>query len=48
MERIDNGPEFGRGIKWLKETDGRLIGIASDNLILDTRTYELEYVNRYK
>ena len=48
MERIEDGPEFVRVIKQMNEKDGRSIGIASDNPILDTCIYEVEYVDRYK
>ena len=48
MERTDNGHEFARVIKLLKEKDGRPIRIASDNPILDICMYEVEYANRYK
>ena len=43
---IDRGgeqPEFARVKKRLKDKDGRPIGTASDNPILDTRMYEVEY-----
>ena len=43
-----NGPEFARVKKILKDKDGRLIGIASENPILDTRIYEVEYADGYK
>ena len=48
MEIVDNGPEFTRVIKRLKDKDGRPIWIASDNTILDTRMYEVEYFDGYK
>ena len=32
----------------MKDKDGRLIGIVSDNPILDTRMYEVEYFDGYK
>ena len=35
--------EYARVKKRLKENQGRPIGIASDNPILDTRMYEVEY-----
>ena len=48
MERTDNGPDFARVAKRLKDKDSRPFGIASYNPILDTRIYEVEYVDRYK
>ena len=41
LDRHDNGPEFARVNKRLKDKDGRAIGIAADNPILDTRMYEI-------
>ena len=35
-------------IKRLKDKEGHPIGIASDNPILDTRMYEVEYADGYK
>ena len=32
----------------LKDKEGRRIGIASDNPILNTRMYEVEYADGYK
>ena len=32
----------------MKDKEGRPIGIASDNPILDTRMYEVEYADGYK
>ena len=45
LDRHDNGPEFARVNRRLKEKYGRPIGIAADNLILDTRMYEVECVD---
>ena len=42
------GSEFAKVTKSLKDKDGRPIGIASDNPILYTRTYEVEYADGYK
>ena len=39
LDRYDDGPEFARVNKRLKEKDGRAIGIAADNPILYTRVY---------
>ena len=41
----NEGPEFAKVTKRLKDKDGRPIGIASDNPILYTRTYEVEYAD---
>ena len=38
LDRHDNGPEFSRVNKRLKDKYGRPIGIAEDNPILDTRS----------
>ena len=48
MERHYDGPEFSRVTKRLKDKDGLPIGIASENPILDTRMYEVEYTDGYK
>ena len=48
LDRHDNGPEFARVNKRLKYKDVRLIIIAADNPILDTRMYEVEYDDGYK
>ena len=45
LDRHDNGTEFERVNKRLKEKYGRPIGIAADNPILDTRMYEVECVD---
>ena len=45
LDRHDDGPEFARVNKRLKDKDGRPIGIAADNPILDTRMYEVEYAD---
>ena len=39
LDRHDDGPEFSRVNKRLKDKDGRPIGIAADNPILYTRVY---------
>ena len=41
LDRHEDGPGFSRVNKILKDKDGRLIGIAADNKILDTRMYEV-------
>ena len=48
LDRHDDGPEFARFKKRLKDKDGITIGIAADNPILDTRMYEVEYADGYK
>ena len=48
LDRHDYGPIFSRVNNRLKEKDGRPIGIAADNPILDTRMYEVEYADGYK
>ena len=48
LDRHDDGPEFARVNKRLKDKDGRPIVIAADNPILDTRMYEVEYADGYK
>jgi hypothetical protein len=48
LERQGDGPEFARVTKRLKDKDGRPIGTASDNPILDSRMYEVEYEDGHK
>ena len=48
LDSHTEGPEFARVTKRLKDKEGRPIGIASDNPILDTRMYEVEYADGYK
>ena len=48
LDRHDDGHEFERVNKRLKEKDGRLIGIAADIRILDIRMYVVEYDDGYK
>ena len=48
LDRHDDGPEFARVNKILKDKDGRLILISVDNPILDTKMYEVEYTDGYK
>ena len=48
LDRQSDGPEFARVTKRLKDKEGRSIGIASDNPILDTRMYEVEYADGHK
>ena len=44
----DDGPEFAKVTKQLKDKDGLPIGTANDNPILDTRMYEVEYPDGHK
>jgi hypothetical protein len=39
----DDQPQYGKVSKRLKDKDGRPIGIANDNRLLDTRMYEVEF-----
>ena len=48
LDRHDDGPEFAKVNKRLKDKYGRPNGIATDNPILDTRMYEVEYADGYK
>jgi hypothetical protein len=41
-------PEFARATKRLRDKDGNLIGKANDDPILDTRLYEVEYLDGHK
>ena len=43
LDRGGEQPEYAKVKKRLKENQGRPIGTASDNPILDTRMYEVEY-----
>ena len=48
LDQQSDGPEFARVTKRLKEKEGRSIDIASDNPILDTRMYKVEYADGHK
>ena len=48
LPRNSEGPEFARVTKRLRDTNGIPIGTANDNPILDTRIYEIEYLNGHK
>ena len=48
MPRESDGPEYARVTKRLKDAKGLPIGTANDNPILDTRMYEVEYLDGYK
>ena len=47
LDQEGDRPEFARVKKRPKETNGRPIGVANDNPILDSRMYEVEYRNGY-
>ena len=44
----DDGPEFARITKQLRDANGIPIGTSNDNPLLDTRVYEVEYLDGYK
>ena len=48
LYRHNNGPEFARVNKRLKEKYCRPIGTAAENPILDTRMYKVEYADGYR
>ena len=48
LPRDGEGPEFARVTKRLRDKDGLPIGTADDNPIMDTRLYEVEYLDGYK
>ena len=48
LDRQSDGPEFARVTKRPKDKEGRSIGISSENPILDTRMYEVEYADGHK
>jgi hypothetical protein len=48
LPRDGEGPEFAKVTKRLRDKDGLPIGTANDNPILDTRLYEVEYLDGYK
>ena len=48
IPEADDGPEFARVTKRLKDKDGLPIEKASENPILATRMYEVEYADGYK
>ena len=48
MDRHDDGNEFARVKKRLKDKYGRPIVIAAENPITDTRMHEIEYADEYK
>ena len=48
LPRDDQGPEFARVTKRLRDANGIPIGTANDNPLLDTRIYEVEYLDGHK
>ena len=48
LDRGGEHPEIARVTKRMKDRDGRPIGTANENPILDTRMYEVEYLDGYK
>ena len=44
----DEGPDFARVTKQLRDANGLFIGIADDNPLLDTSLYEVDYLDGYK
>jgi hypothetical protein len=45
LPRDDEGPEFARVTKRLRDDNGNPVGRASNNLITDTRVFEVEYAD---
>ena len=48
LPRDDDGPEFARVTKRLRDANGIPIGTANNNPILDTRIYEVEYLDGHR
>ena len=48
LPRDGEGPEFAKVTKRLRDKEGLPIGTANDNPILDTRLYEVEYLDGHK
>ena len=48
LDRQGEGTKLARVTKWLKDKDGRPIGTASKNPILDSQMYEVEYEDGHK
>ena len=48
LPRDDDGPTFAKVTKRLKDANGLPIGTANDNPILDTRVYEVEYLDGHR
>jgi Reverse transcriptase (RNA-dependent DNA polymerase). len=47
LPRDSEGPQYARVTKQLRDANGIPIGTANDNPILDTRMYEVEYLDGY-
>ena len=48
LPRDDEGPELARVTKRMRDANGIPIGTANDNPILDSRIYEVEYLDGHK
>ena len=48
LPRDSDGPEFARVTKRLRDANGIPIGTANENPILDTRIYEVEYMDGHR
>jgi len=48
LPRDDEGPEFARVTKRLRDKNGIPIGTSNDNPLLDSRIYEVEYNDGHK
>ena len=48
LPRDGDGPEFAKVTKRLRDANGIPIGTANDNPLLDTRIYEVEYLDGHK
>ena len=48
LPRDSEGLEFARVTKWLRDTNDITIGTTNDNPILDTRMYEVEFLDGHK
>ena len=48
LPRDSDGPEYAKVTKRLRDANGLPIGTANDNPILDTRLYEVEYLDGYR
>ena len=48
LPRNNNEPQFARVTKRLRDANGNPIGTANDNPILDTRLFEVEYLDGHK
>ena len=48
LPRDDEGPAFAHVTKRLRDANGLPIGMADDNPLLDTRLYEVEYLDGHE